>query len=345
MKAWALEYLCCPQTRAPLTLRDERREGEEIVGGRLVSPEGRDYAITNGVPQLTLGHVSNAEAKTVDAFGKQWDAFNSFDGYMASADLFFHFFPMLKPKDFAGQAVLDAGCGMGRFLLPVAGMGARHVIGLDYSSSVFHAQRHTRGLAHVTVVQGSILQPPFRPGVFDRVFSAGVIDHLDDPPRGLRELGELLRPEGTVAVWIYAHEGNETYLRLVRPLRKIGPKLPAKMLYALSGVLAGPVWLHSRTVNRWLGVRKDGSFRLPMAGYFTFIRNLRFRDIMLAIYDQLSHPLVNYLRKPEAEALFRDARLSLDALHAPRQNSWSLAGRRLEARDTPAARPVPLTTP
>src|SRR5262249_54940071 len=82
MKAWALDYLCCPQTRSPLTLKDEQREGEEIVGGRLVSAEGREYPIAHGVPRLTLEHVSDAEAATIDAFGKQWDAFSSFDGYM-----------------------------------------------------------------------------------------------------------------------------------------------------------------------------------------------------------------------------------------------------------------------
>jgi SAM-dependent methyltransferase len=328
MKAWALTYLCCPRSRAPLALEDERREGDEIVAGRLISPEGHEYAITQGVPRLTVDHVSSAEAETIDAFGKQWDAFNTFEGFMASADLLFHFFPMLKAEDFAGRVVLDAGCGMGRFLVPVSAMRPRHVIGLDYSSSVFHAQRHTQHLANVTVVQGSILQPPFRPGVFDRIFSAGVIDHLDDPQGGVKQLREVLTPGGLIAVWIYAHEGNETYLRLVRPLRRIGPKLPAKMLYALSAMLAAPVWLHSRTLNHWVGVRKDGSFRLPMAGYFALARNLRYRDIMLVIYDQLSHPLVNYMRKNEAEALFKNATLSLDALHAPRQNSWSLAGRR-----------------
>src|SRR5262245_7496355 len=82
MKAWALDYLCCPRSRAPLALKDERREGEEIVGGRLVSPEGHEYAITHGVPRLTVKHISSAEAETIDAFGKQWDAFDTFEGYM-----------------------------------------------------------------------------------------------------------------------------------------------------------------------------------------------------------------------------------------------------------------------
>jgi SAM-dependent methyltransferase len=327
VKSWALDTVCCPATRAPLSLADAVFEGDEIVSGQLVSPDGRRYPITRGIPRLTLEHVSVDEERTIAAFGKQWDRFQALDGYMASADLFFEFFPMLTPGDIRGRTILDAGCGMGRFMSPMLELGAARVVGIDYSASVEHAQRRTAADPRASVVQGSILAPPLRPGTFDLVFSAGVIDHLDDPGRGVRELSGLLALGGRLAIWIYAREGNETYLRFVKPLRDIGPRLPAAALHALSRTLAMPAWLHSRTLNRWVGVRRDGTFRLPMAGYFQFARRLSYRDLSVVIYDQLSHPLAEYMSREQAESLFREARLSIDALEAPRRNSWSLAGR------------------
>lgn len=330
MKPWALDYLCCPLTNSPLTLRSEVREGAEIVCGTLVSAEGTEYPIRDGVPRLTVDYVSAAEAETIEAFGNQWNNFQRFDGFYASADIFFTHFPTLQPDAFPGKVVLDAGCGNGRFLGPVARIGPRHVIGLDYSSSVGHAYARSRELPNVSIVQGSILQPPIRKGSLDLIVSMGVIDHLDDPHQGMRQLRPLLTQEGRIAIWIYAHEGNEVYLRLVKPLRIVGPKLPASLLLGLSYLCTVPAWMHTHTLNRWLGVRKDGTQRLPMAKYFQWLSNLGFRDITSIIYDQLSHPLVNYYRREQAESLFHETGLELEIVKAPRDNSWSLAGRRSE---------------
>jgi len=326
MKTWALEMLCCPQTGSPLSLQDPVQDGEEIVSGWLVATSGQKYPIRDGVPHLTLDYVSEAEAQTVEAFGNQWNKFNAYKGFMSSPELLLNFFPMLKPDDFKDRVVLDAGCGNGRFMLPSANLGAKNLIGIDYSSSVFHAHTLTKHLPNVTVVRGSILQPPMKKGCIDLIFSMGVIDHLQDPAKGMHELGKLLQSKGRLAVWLYSREGNELYLRVIAPLLKIGHRLPTPLLLALSYALALPVWLHTWTVNRWLGVRRDGSNRLPMAGYFKFLMHLSFSDIASVVHDQLSHPLVRYMRRSEVETMFQEAGLSLQNLHSPRGNSWSAAG-------------------
>jgi len=326
MKLWALEYVRCPETGSPVELRDAVCEDGEVVSGSLRGASGREYPIRDGVPQLTLQPVSNAENQTVSAFGEQWDLFECRDGFAASRELFFSFFPVLQPADFPGRAVLDAGCGNGRWLRRVAEMGGRRVIGLDYSCSVYNSWINTRHLPNVTVVRGSILRPPLRPSVFDLVLSMGVIHHLDDPARGMRELGKLLRPQGKVAVWLYGREGNELYLSLAGPLRRLCPHMPTKLLLLLSRLLAVPVWTHAHTANRWWGVRRDGTFRLPMAGYFDLLGKLTFRDVVNTVYDQLTPQLARYYRRDEVDALFADAGLTLTACETPRGNSYSVAG-------------------
>ena len=87
---------------------------------------------------------------------------------------------------------------------------------------------------NVTVVRGSIYNPPFAKKNFDLILSIGVIDHLPDPKKGLEALKNLIKSDGRLAFWVYALEGNEFYLKLARPLRKLSVKLPKKALFILS---------------------------------------------------------------------------------------------------------------
>jgi len=329
MKAWAIDYLACPETGSSLELQNAVREHDDIVSGLLVNAAGHAYPIRDGIPRLALKPVSPAEAQTVSAFGTEWETFPFRTGFIASRELFFSFFPVLRSADIRDAVVLDAGCGNGRWLRQMAKMGGRRIVGLDYSSSVRNSWANTRGLPNVTVVQGSILKPPLRPDVFDLIVSMGVIHHLDDPVRGMAELGKLLSvPRGKITVWLYAHEGNELYLRLVGPLRKLCPHLPPMALLALSRLLALPVWLHAHTLNRWCGIRPDGSFRLPMAGYFDLLRQLTFNEVVTVAYDQLTPELARYYRRGQVDALFREAGLTVVDCATPRGNSYSVAGTR-----------------
>src|SRR5436305_12843418 len=52
----------------------------------------------------------------------------------------------LEPADLGGAVVLDAGCGMGRYLRVAAEGGPRALVGLDLSGAVFAARDPTRDL-------------------------------------------------------------------------------------------------------------------------------------------------------------------------------------------------------
>src|SRR5215216_2160507 len=47
----------------------------------------------------------------------------------------------LLPSDLRGRAVLDAGCGSGRYLLHALRRGARRVVGVDLSSEMLAQAR------------------------------------------------------------------------------------------------------------------------------------------------------------------------------------------------------------
>jgi ubiquinone/menaquinone biosynthesis C-methylase UbiE len=106
----------------------------------------------------------------------------------------------------AGERALDVGCGPGvltRILADV--LGAENVAAVDPSEPFVAACRTRVPGADVRVASSESL--PFEGAVFDVVLSQLVVNFLDDPQAGLREMRRVTRPGGRVsaAVWDYAN--------------------------------------------------------------------------------------------------------------------------------------------
>lgn len=103
-----------------------------------------------------------------------------------------------------GMDVLDCGCGPGRLisLLTSAHAGLR-VTGLEIDPGlVAIAQAHLTGagLEHCRVLQGSAEVPNLPAESFDFIVMRLVLEHLVDPIEALRQMKELLRPGGRIAI-------------------------------------------------------------------------------------------------------------------------------------------------
>lgn len=95
---------------------------------------------------------------------------------------------------------LDAGCGGGGMCVSFA-EEARSVVGIDLSDRFRDAGTRVaaeRGITNLTFVQADGAALPFRPGVFDVVFSHSVIEHVATPLEYLRELRRVVKPGGYV---------------------------------------------------------------------------------------------------------------------------------------------------
>lgn len=339
MHAWALDYLACPRTGSPLTLRDAEMRDGRVASGRLVAADGTEYPIVRGIPRMAPGFVDSAERDTVDAFGREWTHFAEHDKEFGSLELLRQFLPALEPETVRGRTVLDAGCGTGRWSRQLRALGAARVIALDMSEAVEVCARKLAGDENVVVVQGSILTPPLRKASIGVVASIGVIHHLSDPIAGLAALAATLEPDGRLAIWVYGREGNELYLAVVGPLRRLTVHLPHGALLALAWLLAAPVWVHARTLNRWIPLKQGGGDRLPMQKYFGMISKLSQRDLTSVVYDQLAPSLARYYSRGDVEALLRGAGCEILDLHHRTSNSWSVLAR--AAAGGRVAAPVP----
>src|SRR5918994_6553181 len=93
-----------------------------------------------------------------------------------------------------GQRALDVGCGPGALGARLAEVrGADNVAAVDPSEPFVQASRVRAPEARILVGSGESL--PFGNGEFDATLSQLVVNFLDDPEQGLREMSRVTRAD------------------------------------------------------------------------------------------------------------------------------------------------------
>ena len=188
---------------------------------------------------------TRAQDRTKTAYEVQWNRFRIVRPEEDRAT--FRNRTGLDVDDLAGTTVLDAGCGMGRYLRVAAESGA-HVVGLDLSWSLTAARALTEGFANVSLVRGDLLRPPLAEGAFDHIYSLGVLDHTPDPKRAFLELATRLKPGGRIVIWVYPRE-RPALEAIMNAHRAVSTRLPVGVNLALSRLMAPVGGLKRRLMN------------------------------------------------------------------------------------------------
>ena len=319
LTADVLRLLKCPECGQPL-----HAEGSAT----LTCLERHSFRVLQDIPRLMPGDISTLQEQTAEAFGWQWQ---HFDGMHDEFEL--QFLDWVKPLDaafFRGKVVLDAGCGMGRHMYFASQYGAELVVGLDLSRAVDAARVLLKDHPHAFLVQGDLTRPPFDPegkGVFDLVYSIGVLHHLPDPHAGFRALVPLVRPGGAIFIWVYGYEGNRFVRAVVEPLRRLSTRLPPPLLRGLAFPLGVAFHALARNVYRparlrWL------SRRLPLSAYMESVSHFTFRQNYAIVFDQLVAPKSHYISRDQLAEWAASAGLESVSITSRNNNSWRLFGRR-----------------
>lgn len=205
-----LDILCDPKTQEPFELKIEKQENGFVLQGELISPSN-SYPIVRGVPRFAGYDANENYAKS---FGWQWNKWSKvqfesenkgrkYEGY--TLDMWDRI-TNKKGEDLTGQTIVDYGCGPGRFV-EVGRMKGARVVGVDYSSAVEAAHEIFKHDENVLIVQGDILQPPFKHGTFDGAFTIGVLHHTPDPKKGFGEIAKSVKDGGWTACAVYGQGG------------------------------------------------------------------------------------------------------------------------------------------
>ena len=223
MRISLLSLLACPVCGGDLkfsSLQDFPRHDEPVESAMLACVSCRaEFPVTGGIPRLRPPEELSARAdKTRRSFGWEW---LRYPGSRPGDSALFHEETMIAPEAFAGKLVLDAGCGMGRYAAVALGPCAE-VVAVDRSESLLRVAEAARSNPKLHPVEGDLLRPPFKKGVFDIAYSQGVLHHTSDTRDAFRAVSALVKPKGLLSVWLYGKAGSyaEFATNPIRPGRE-----------------------------------------------------------------------------------------------------------------------------
>lgn len=265
------------------------------------------YPVTRGIPRFVESDMY------VRSFSAEWNIFSKtqldLDGVTTSRETFVEK-TGTNPSELGGRTILEAGCGMGRFLDVVSDAPTSTVIGFDLSLAVEAAYGNLGRRPNVCILQADMMDLPFRRESFDFVYSIGVIHHTSDPKQAFLKLVPLVRGGGQIAVWVY-----HKYQRpLLSDFYRIATKrMPWSMVLAISKLLSSLYWISKKwrylrvfipisdTANRewrildtfdWYSPRYQ--FKFTTSDVVRWFKEAGLRDIQV-----LSFPVSIRARKPD----------------------------------------------
>jgi ubiquinone/menaquinone biosynthesis C-methylase UbiE len=204
-----LALLASPNTGGPLALRAKRVANGRVLEGELSDDAGHRYPIEGGIARLlpqTLLDAQKSEMAARDAQVANYDK-------MAFLHLFGQTEIPLTRRALGARPqdrVLEAGCGTGRMTRRLA-KGIHDLVAIDFSFESLRVNQRklqAAGLTHIPLIQADLCHLPFAPGVFDRVVSCQVLEHIpghDARTQAVAELARVVRPDGTLALSAYKH--------------------------------------------------------------------------------------------------------------------------------------------
>ena len=103
--------------------------------------------------------------------------------------------------------ILIAGCGTGNQILQAQRYRNAQITAIDIClSSLSYAQRKVNelGIKNIELIQMDILNVNLLEDKFDVIECGGVLHHMKDPSKGLKELLDILKPNGFLKLGLYS---------------------------------------------------------------------------------------------------------------------------------------------
>lgn len=165
----------------------------------------------------TEGH-GNSDTNTVAGFGKEWTRFSYSSGQDDDlSPMYAGYFGWLG-GDFVNKAwvVADFGCGSGRWAKQVVPQ-VKEVWCIDASKEALSvSKKNLSGYKSVHYVEGEIGELDVPDHTFDFGYSLGVLHHVPDTAKGLRDCVRTLKPGAPFLLYLYyAMDNRPVWFRVI----------------------------------------------------------------------------------------------------------------------------------
>ncbi len=129
--------------------------------------------------------------------------------------------PVEKTKHYLkdGDIVLDYGCATGTVANEIAD-NVKRILGIDLSSKMIEfAKRKTgeRKIDNIDFEQSTIFDERYKPESFDVILAFNILHLLENTPKVLQRINELLKPGGLI-ISATACMGEKTFLNILQVL-------------------------------------------------------------------------------------------------------------------------------
>ena len=158
------------------------------------------------------------------SFGENWASFSESLSEQQLEEARESLQQLLGGYSLEGKSFLDIGCGSGVFSIAAAQLGASPVMGIDLDPvSVRTSQENAKRWAAdipITFQEASVLDDATMEslGVFDVVYSWGVLHHTGDMQKAVKNAAERVRPEGLFVIAIYNRHWSSPLWSVIKRL-------------------------------------------------------------------------------------------------------------------------------
>ena len=269
----------------------------------------------------------NLANDTIESFGDEWSRFDQSQLPDAEArkifDEYFSIFPwQALPADATG---FDMGCGSGRWAKLVAPrVGHLHCI--DPSSALNVAKQNLALVANVSFHQASAADRPLREGSQDFGYSLGVLQHVPDTVRAIRDCVAMLKPGAPLLIYLYyALENRSTAYRLLWRLsdllRRVICRLPSNLKLLVTDAIAVLVYFPMARVGLLAARAGVNVSSWPLSHY----RHHSFYTMRTDSRDRFGTPLEQRFTRQEISDMLHAAGLK-DVCFSNKVPFWCAVG-------------------
>ena len=236
MKTRLMDFIHCPDCKGELNLTVIEQVNDEILTGEIIcSSCNNKYPIIKAIPRFLDNIKSEEDLRKLyaDSFGHQW---TTYDWLRDVDEKEFFTITDLKKEDLENKIILDVGCGGGRFARCVSEY-SKEFFGFDYSIAVEKAYELCKENPNAHFVQCDVNKHPFKPNMFDFVYSHGVLHHTPNTKKSFDNIPDLVKEGGYLYIAVFRKAF--ILLRLSDSFwRAILNKLPYNILDKVCGALS-----------------------------------------------------------------------------------------------------------
>jgi ubiquinone/menaquinone biosynthesis C-methylase UbiE len=271
----------------------------------------------------------NIDVKVVEDFGEEWSKFNAFDHHEIER-MGNEYFDIL-PAELCRKhiRVLDMGCGTGRWTKYLSSR-VGHIDAVDPSKAIFVADELLKDCENVRLTRAMSEALPFPDNAYDLVMSVGVLHHIPDTFKAMKDCVAKVKPGGYFYTYLYYNLDNRGFLfkvlfALSNVIRKTVASMPTKLKKMTCDLLAVVFYMPFVLLSRLfynLGM-KGVAEKLPLSYY----RNKSFFVIRNDSLDRFGTSLEHRFSRKEIKEMLENCGLS-DIRFSEHSPYWHVIAKR-----------------